>query len=346
MDRHRLAVRSLDQGAHRLGIFGAEIEDVADLDAAGRDALVLRNRLISLGVVHFRRRRIERRPFGDGRLQAFDIVEIGVGAGHREIQIVAMTEHFGFAGVGEDDEFVAEIAADRPGIGLHGNRFQAEPREGAQIGYEHLVVGMDRALLVEIEGIGILHQEFARTHDAEARAHLVAELPLDVVEVERQVLVGLGIGAEDLGDHFLVGRPEQHFAVLPVADAQHFLAIGVIASAFAPEVGRLHGRHQELDRPRAILLLPHDARNLLQHAITQRQPGIDAGAFLAHHAGAQHQPVRHDLGFLRRLAQDRQEIAGQAHRKPLKTGRRWRRRDGTAQPGIAWCRPAMKGSRT
>ena len=31
---HRLAVRRGDGGAHRLAVFGAEIEDVADLDAA------------------------------------------------------------------------------------------------------------------------------------------------------------------------------------------------------------------------------------------------------------------------------------------------------------------------
>ena len=53
--------------------------------------------------------------------------------------------------------------------------------------------------------------------------------------------------------------------------------------------------------------------DLLQHAQAERQERIDAGRLLPHHAGAQHQPVRDDLGLFRRLAQDRQEIAGQAH---------------------------------
>ena len=52
---------------------------------------------------------------------------------------------------------------------------------------------------------------------------------------------------------------------------------------------------------------------LLQHAEAERQPGIDAGARLADHAGAQHQPVRDDLRFLRVVAQQRQEIAAEAH---------------------------------
>ena len=80
-------------------------------------------------------------------------------------------------------ELVAEIAADRPGIGAHRDRLQPHPREGPQIGDEHLVVGMLGAGRVEIEAVGVLHQEFAPAHHAKARPHLVAEFPLDVVEV-------------------------------------------------------------------------------------------------------------------------------------------------------------------
>ena len=172
---------------------------------------------------------------------------------------------------------------------------------------------MLRAGLVEIEGIGVLHQEFAPAHHAEARAHLVAEFPLDVIEVERQVPVGAHIGAENFGDHLLVGRPVQHLALVPVLDAQHLLAIGVVAAGLAPEIGRLHGRHQQFDGAGAVLLLAHDLLDLLQHAQAERQEGIDAGRLLPHHAGAQHQPVRDDLRLARGLAQDRQEIAGQSH---------------------------------
>ena len=47
--------------------------------------------------------------------------------------------------------------------------------------------------------------------------------------------------------------------------------------------------------PERVLLLAHDALDVLQHAQAERQPGIDAGAGLADQAGAQHQPVRDDL---------------------------------------------------
>ena len=51
----------------------------------------------------------------------------------------------------------------------------------------------------------------------------------------------------------------------------------------------------------------------VEDPLADRQPGIDAGRLLPDQAGAEHQPMRDDLGFLRRLAKDRQEVAGKAH---------------------------------
>ncbi len=243
-----------------------------------------------------------------------------VGRRRREVEVVLVAEHFALAGVGENDELVAEVAADRAGVGLHRDRLQAEARERAQVGDEHLVVGVPCARLVEIERIGVLHQEFARAHDAEARPHLVAELPLDMIEIERQIAVALDVRAENLGDHLLVGRPEQHVALVAVCDAQHLLAIGFIAAALAPQVRRLDGRHQQFDRAGAVLLLADDALTLLQHAQAQRQPGVDAGALLLDQAGAQHQLVRDDLRLFRRFLEHGQEIAGEAHGQDLDVG--------------------------
>ena len=48
---------------------------------------------------------------------------------------------------------------------------------------------------------------------------------------------------------------------------------------------------------------------------------LRAGRLLADHAGAQHQAVRDDLGLFRRLAQDRQEEAGEAHGRGSDSGR-------------------------
>ena len=92
---------------------------------------------------------------------------------------------------------MAEVAADRARRRLHRHRLDAHPLEGAQIG-EHLrVIAVPRAGLVEVEAVGVLHQELAAAHHAEAGADLVAELPLDMVERARQVAVALDVVAED-----------------------------------------------------------------------------------------------------------------------------------------------------
>src|SRR4030095_9297095 len=69
----------------------------------------------------------------------------------------------------------------------------------------------------------------------------------------------------------------------------------------------------QLDCTRAILLLAHDLLDLLEHPKAERQPGVDPGGLLADEAGAQHETVRHDLRFFRRLTQNGQEVTGQAH---------------------------------
>ena len=102
---------------------------------------------------------------------------------------------------------------------------------------------------------------------------------------------------------------------MAILDAQHFRAVGVVASALAPKIGKLQRGHQELDGTRAVLLLAHDLLDLLEHAKAERQPGVDPGGLLADEARAQHEPVRDDLRFLRGLAQNGQEVAGKAHER-------------------------------
>ena len=167
--------------------------------------------------------------------------------------------------------------------------------------------------MIQVEGIGILHQELPPAHDAEPGPHLVAKLPLDVIEVARQVAIRPHPVAEELRDQLLVGRPIEHLAVVPVVEAQHLRAVGIVALAFPPDVGGLNSGHQHFHGARAVLLLAHDLLDFLQDAEAQGKPRIDAGARLAHHAAAQHQLMGNDLRLFRRLAQDGQEKSGEAH---------------------------------
>src|ERR1700729_2270447 len=100
---------------------------------------------------------------------------------------------------------------------------------------------------------------------------------------------------------------------MPVANAQHLLAVVVVAPGFAPEVGRLDGRHQDLDRAGTVLLLADDGADLVQDPDAKRQPCVTARRLLPDHAGAQHQPMRDDFRLFRRLLQNWQEVTGKTH---------------------------------
>ena len=94
-----------------------------------------------------------------------------------------------FAGIGQHMEFMRGAAADGAGIGIDRAEAQAEPGEDAAVGIEHDLIGLRQAFRAQMEGIGILHQELARAHDAEARADFIAEFGLDLVEIQRQLFV-------------------------------------------------------------------------------------------------------------------------------------------------------------
>ena len=66
--------------------------------------------------------------------------------------------------------------------------------------------------------------------------------------------------------------------------------------------------------PEAWARLLDNPGDFLENFEPQRQPGIRSGGLLLDHSGAQHELVRDDLGFLRRLLENRQEIPAETHR--------------------------------
>ena len=225
----------------------------------------------------------------------------------------AVIEHLAFAGIGQHQKLMSVITTNRPGIGPHRNGLQPHALIGAQVTHQVAIVCMQRIFLGDVKIVAILHQEFAPPHHAETRADLIAELPLDVIQCQRKVLVRRHVAAEDICNQLFIRRTIQHVAVMPVANAQHLFAIIVIPPAFAPQIGRLQRGHQQRDMPCTHLFLMHDIFQLPQHLEAQRQPGIDPGGGLLDHPRPQHQAVRGDLGLGGGFLENGQEIAGQAH---------------------------------
>ena len=124
------------------------------------------------------------------------------------------------AGVGDGQELLARRAAHRPRHGLDDHVLEAEPVEDLDVGVAVRVVGRLQAGVVDVEGVGVLHHELAAAQDAGPGPGFVAVLGLDLVQRQRQVLVGGVQVLHQQGEHLLVGRPEQVVGALAVLEPE------------------------------------------------------------------------------------------------------------------------------
>ena len=202
-----------------------------------------------------------------------------------------------FARIRQHMKFMRAAAAD--GAGVCGDRaeLQTEAGKNAGVRFVHHAVGLFQAFKAAVEGIGILHDELARAHHAETRTDFVAELGLDLVEVQRQLAVALHFAPRDVGDDLLMRGAEAEQVVVPVLDLQHLRAEHIPASGFLPQFGGLHGGHQQLDTAAPVHLFAHDRFDFAQYAQAQGHPGVQAAGEFADVARAQHQAVAGQFGF-------------------------------------------------
>ena len=98
------------------------------------------------------------------------------------------------ADLGGGEELLALAAAHRAGHRLDDDVVEAEPVEDADVGLAVQLVALVEPGRVDVEGVGVLHDELTAAQHAGARARLVAVLRLDLVDRERQVLVGASRG--------------------------------------------------------------------------------------------------------------------------------------------------------
>ena len=141
-------------------------------------------------------------------------------------------------------ELLRDAAADIAAVRRHDAKGQAETAEDAVVNRAHVLVTASQAVLVQVEGIGILHQEFAAAQNPEARPDLVSELALDLVQADRQPPVTADFPAGQVRDHFFVRRSQAELALVPVPEAQQLGPVFLPSSGFTPQLSRLHPGHE------------------------------------------------------------------------------------------------------
>ena len=82
------------------------------------------------------------------------------------------------------------VTADLAGIGNDGQSLDVAAFADIGVRLLHLVVLLLQALLRGGEAVGVLHDELAAAHQAKAGTELVAELVLNVIQVDGQLLIG------------------------------------------------------------------------------------------------------------------------------------------------------------
>ena len=181
LNRNLGPVGGHNRGPHRFGILGAEIEDLPHLDPPRDLAALFGNGVEQRRVVGLIGARIKRGEFLADRRHLVAIVVIHLAVAQFQLGHGTVKEHLRLTGRGQHEEFMRVIAANWARIRPHRNGGQTHPLIGPQIADHMAVIGMQRARLVDVKVIAVLHQELAPPHHAKARTHLVAELPLDVV---------------------------------------------------------------------------------------------------------------------------------------------------------------------
>ena len=174
------------------------------------------------------------------------------------------------------------------------------------------VVDGPQSVVVDVEGVGVLHDELTPAKDARPRPRLVAVLRLDLVQQNREVLVAAVLPLHRQREELLVSGAEQ-VVVLP-AVLQPEDAVAVFGPPVRGLVGGARKKRGEQDLLSAdrVHLFAHDTFDLAEHPQTQRLPAVQAGSDRAHIARADQQLMAGDLGVGGVVAQRAQEEFGHA----------------------------------
>ena len=206
-----------------------------------------------------------------------------------------------------------EASADGAAVGLHHAEGKAAAAEKPLVGLDHPLVSDLRSRLVAVEAVAVLHGELAAADHAEARADLIAELGLYLVEIQRKIAVAPHLVADDVGDHFLVGGAEAEFAVVTILEADQFLAVEVPPAGLHPELRRVERREKHLLRAGAVHLLAAKLLDFPLDAEAEGKEAVHPGGKLADHARPHHELVADHLRFSRRLPEGGEKCPGKSH---------------------------------
>ncbi len=196
-----------------------------------------------------------------------------------------------FAGLREDHELMRGVPSDEPGVRFDGSKCEAASGKDPVVGVVHFLIVFACSGVITVEAVGVFHQELAAPHQAEARADLVAEFGLDLVEIQRELPIGFHFPPKQIGDDLFMRGAQAEIPFVPVFEAQQLFPVEVPPAGFFPELCRRGHGHQEFLCSGAVHFVANDLFHLADDTQAEREIGIDAGRDLSNQTGAQHEPV-------------------------------------------------------
>ena len=226
-------------------------------------------------------------------------------------------------------ELVRVITTDDPGVGLNREGLQTATGEDAGVGVVHLVVARHRTGIGGIEGIGVLHEELLGAHQAETRADLIPELGLDLIEILRELAVGVQLVGSQRGDHLFVGGPENPILPGRIPHLEEHSGSRLVAAGLLPDIDGLQGGHEHLDAAGPVHFLADDLLDLAQDLQAERQERVQATGELPDQSCTQQELVGHDFCIRGGFLESRNERLGPKHGKVcggVGSGGQWERK--------------------
>lgn len=209
--------------------------------------------------------------------------------------------------LGDGEELLGRRTAHRAGRRRDDDVLQAEPVEDLDVRVPVQLVRPRQALVVQVEGVRVLHDELAPAQDPGAGPRLVPVLGLDLVQHDRVVLVRAVLTLHSEREQLLVRGSEQVVGALAVLEPEQAVAVLGPAAGLLVRLARQQRGELDLLRPDRVHLLAHHGLDVAQHAQAQRQPGVPARGDAADVAGADQQLVAGHFGVGRVLAQGAKE---------------------------------------
>ncbi len=244
-----------------------------------------------------------RQPVEGDRRRHRNAHRLGVGG---EVAAGATDERV-LADVDRSQELLGGRSAHRSGHRRHDHVRQPEPVEQLDVGLAVELVRTLEAGVVDVERVRVLHHELAAAQETGSRACLVAVLGLDLVDVQRQILVRRVEALHEQREHLLVGRSQQE--VVPVTILQAEQVVAVLGPAVGSLVRLAGQQRREVDLLEAgrIHLGAHDVLDVAVDDPPERQPREAPGCRAADVPGPHQQLVRGHLGVVGIVPQRAQE---------------------------------------